>query len=165
MMIYRGDLTAVIAALRPRGLLAITPRAEDLLAGLGERLPEMETAIIRGPDLAGQIERAGRRELAVVAETLEHLPKDQASHVLALLRDLYAKVVYAVVPIGRWPGLTSRWTHTDLIAHGLRRVRHYEIEGRPLNLYHYDIYDYKLTPDWLNSRYWANPGMWDKRRW
>ncbi len=27
------------------------------------------------------------------------------------------------------------------------------------------IFDYKDAPDWLNSRFWANPQMWDKARW
>lgn len=32
-------------------------------------------------------------------------------------------------------------------------------------LYGYEIATYKTPPDWLNANYWANPQMWDKKRW
>jgi hypothetical protein len=32
-------------------------------------------------------------------------------------------------------------------------------------VYLFDIHDYKQTPDWLNSRNWANPERWDRYRW
>lgn len=32
-------------------------------------------------------------------------------------------------------------------------------------LYEFDIAHYKKTPDWLNSKGWANPRNWDKYRW
>lgn len=31
--------------------------------------------------------------------------------------------------------------------------------------FEFNIADYKRTPDWLNSRYWANPQRWNKERW
>ncbi len=33
------------------------------------------------------------------------------------------------------------------------------------HLYYFDIFNYKDVPDWLNSRFWSNPEMWDKARW
>lgn len=173
-MIYRDDFTAIIESLRPRKLLAVTPHADDLLAKTKKRLPEIDYISISGPisepirgdDIAGRIEVAGQHDLALVADTLEYLPKEQALRVLALLRDVYAKVLYVVAPLGdKRPGLISRWEHTEFIAHGLRLVKSYEVADKPLNLYHYDIYDYKTTPDWLSSRHWANPELWDKYRW
>jgi len=32
-------------------------------------------------------------------------------------------------------------------------------------LWQFNILEYKQVPDWLNSRYWANPENWDKYRW
>ena len=28
--------------------------------------------------------------------------------------------------------------------------------------YAYNISNYKMTPDWLNSENWANPELWEK---
>ena len=34
-----------------------------------------------------------------------------------------------------------------------------------LILWQFNLYDYKTLPNWLNSKYWANPENWDKQRW
>ncbi|MGM8884459.1 DUF6231 family protein [Psychrobacter sp. 1U2] len=34
-----------------------------------------------------------------------------------------------------------------------------------LALWQFNLYDYKRLPNWLNSKYWANPENWDKHRW
>ena len=34
-----------------------------------------------------------------------------------------------------------------------------------LILWQFNLYDYKMLPNWLNSKYWANPENWDKQRW
>ena len=34
-----------------------------------------------------------------------------------------------------------------------------------LTLWQFNLYDYKRLPNWLNSKYWANPENWDKYRW
>ncbi|MCG3882567.1 DUF6231 family protein [Psychrobacter sp. Ps3] len=34
-----------------------------------------------------------------------------------------------------------------------------------LTLWQFNLYDYKHLPNWLNSKYWANPENWDKYRW
>lgn len=34
-----------------------------------------------------------------------------------------------------------------------------------LQSWQFNLYDYKQRPDWLNSRYWANPENFDKFRW
>jgi hypothetical protein len=36
----------------------------------------------------------------------------------------------------------------------------YQVESKPLYLYQYAIETYKTTPDWLNSKFWANPERW-----
>ena len=86
--------------------------------------------------------------------------------IIARLRDLYSKFLLVAVPIGRdWQGLRSHWDCVELRALGLRLIKRYTYQGKPLHLYQFDIIDYKTTPDWLNSRHWANPEMWDKARW
>lgn len=42
---------------------------------------------------------------------------------------------------------------TDLLSFGFRKLAHLE-QGA---LHEYRLSDYKLPPDWLNARFWANP--------
>ncbi|ELA08705.1 hypothetical protein MOMA_09106 [Moraxella macacae 0408225] len=40
-----------------------------------------------------------------------------------------------------------------------------QINQQNFNLYQFNLFDYKQLPDWLNSKFWANPENWDKFRW
>jgi hypothetical protein len=165
-MQWRNDIIGIIEALRPTDVLAVMPAHEPLWRELARRTRDMDCRRISGVDVLTQAFKRGRSQLAIAAGTLEHMNKRDAGAVIARLRDLYSNVLYAALPIGdRWPGLISRWNNSELIAYGLRPARQYTVGGKPFYLYHYDIYDYKLTPDWLNSKHWANPHRWDKERW
>ncbi len=52
-----------------------------------------------------------------------------------------------------------------MIGHGFSRVSEWKRQDPQSELYRFDIADYKTTPDWLNSRYWAHPELFDKHRW
>lgn len=165
-MDWRDDVTGIVAALRPSTLLAVMPRDNALWDRLAQCVRNTQCRRVSGADLLAADSTMATGQLALVAGTLEYLDKRRAGNVIARLRDIYCAVLYVVVPVGdRWPGLVSHWENHELLAYGLRRARRYSVEGRPLCLYHYDIYDYKLTPDWLNTRHWSNPNRWDKARW
>jgi hypothetical protein len=147
-------------------VLAVMPEDDPLWRELTRCKRQLDCRRITGEDVLGGDFRIRRTQLALVAGTLEHMDKHVGGQVLARLRDLYCAVLYVLVPMGdRWSGLVSRWENQELITYGLRPARQYPATGKPLYLYHYDIFDYKLTPDWLNSKYWANPHRWDKERW
>lgn len=71
---------------------------------------------------------------------------------IARLRDVCARALLLWLPADR--KLNAR-------ALGLTQLHDYG-EGV---LYGYEIATYKTPPDWLNPGYWANPQMWDKKRW
>ncbi len=79
-----------------------------------------------------------------------------ASHVIAHglthLRDLLARRVLVVAFGDQSAGLRAL---------GFSQIE--QIEG--WELWQFNILEYKQTPDWLNSRYWANPENWGKYRW
>lgn len=163
---WRDDIVGIVEALRPSTLLAVMPEDSRLWRKLTQSATDTDCRRISGASLLARNCTIRSSQLALVAGTLEYMEKRQAGHVVARLRDLYTAVLYAAVPIGcGWQGHVSYWENQELIAYGLRRVRQYPVGGRSLCLYHYDIYDYKLTPDWLNSQYWANPHRWNKTRW
>ncbi|MDX5333390.1 MAG: DUF6231 family protein [Gammaproteobacteria bacterium] len=149
----------------PHSLLAIGADADAAFAPWQAAHPQTPCRHIAdiAPDQADGLER---HDVVLVANCLERLARPQAEQLVALLRDRVAERLLILLPIGGdWPGLRSHWTLTDMVALGLRRLACFEHDGRPLELYRFDLYDYKLTPDWLNPRFWANPQMWDKARW
>ena len=76
--------------------------------------------------------------------------------VVARLRDLSAREVYALVPGADAPGLRAL---------GLRRLRVADAGGRAFSLHHHSIRSYKRTPAWLSPRHWAHPERWNRSRW
>lgn len=82
-----------------------------------------------------------------------------SERLLARLRDLDCEAVY-VRCVAQRARLKS-WSG-QLRALGFMPLKKRD-EHPPL--FYFDIYDYKRVPDWLNSRFWANPHMWNKARW
>ncbi len=48
---------------------------------------------------------------------------------------------------------------------GLRCLEILDVNGQTWGLNHFSLTTYKKTPNWLNSRFWANPQRWNKFRW
>ncbi|HDP89962.1 MAG TPA: hypothetical protein ENN42_08425 [Thioalkalivibrio sp.] len=149
----------------PRSVLAIGADADAPFAAWRERHPEVPCVHIGQPN-GSALDGLGRHDVVFVANCLEHMGRTEAEQLVAVLRDRVAERLLILLPVGDdWPGLHTHWTFTDMVALGLRQLACFEHEGRPVELYRFDLYDYKLTPDWLNPRFWANPQMWDKARW
>jgi len=112
------------------------------------------------------LDTKGSFEFGIVSNTIEHLDKATAEHVLARLRDIHTKKLLIVVPIGKlWKNHVSYWEETDLLALGFILKANMTIDKKPVHVYAFDIATYKTTPDWLNNKYWANPQLWDKHWW
>lgn len=97
-------------------------------------------------------------DLAIVAQTLERLPRENAGMLLSRLRDLHSKRFLTLVHLGGESG----WSNTELIAYGMKRCGRFP---GGYALYRFNIHDYKDTPDWLNAKHWAHPERWGKARW
>lgn len=159
---YRQDVLGLLQRLGPEDLLVIGESAADLADAFRARHPEREAVAMEVSEDRAALDLERQFDCVLVTDTLEHLPKRAAGILLSRLRDLYARYLLVAVPLGdSGPTQVSRWTERELLAYGLRRLGRYDTLG----VYAFDIYDYKLTPDWLNSKYWANPEMWDKYWW
>ncbi len=164
--IYRSDIVAIVESLRPDSVVIVTAQGEDLVAEMGHKFPQLQLTQIPADEVAGLSIGAQSSGLAIVANALEYMEKQTAQSIIARLRDLFSGILLVAVPIGQeWHDLRSNWDASELLALGLHLVKSYTYESKPLHLYQFDIQNYKLTPDWLNSRNWANPEMWDKARW
>jgi hypothetical protein len=110
-----------------------------------------------------------RYELAIVANLLESTSRTHAQQVLAKLRNLCAPQIILMFmhnQDGEHPN-SETWSRNDILALGFNLFANYEDhDGRiKASLYQYNLDNYKKTPDWFNSKHWANPDLWDKYFW
>jgi hypothetical protein len=147
----------VLAETRPSRLLLIGPAAAGLAADYRAAEPgaDVQTLDVRGPESLEQLRPV---DLAIVMDALERLPHTAAAALLGQLRDLYARRIVATLRTDA----TASWGHRDMIGHGFVRLSN---PGAPARVYEFDIGTYKTTPDWLGSKDWANPQLFDKYRW
>ena len=111
--------------------------------------------------------RAARKfSLGIIACDAADVAPAPFEQLISRLRDLDCERVYLYRPQA-----ASVADDRRVRALGLRLLRTYPDEGSGAGtdaggrLYYFDIFDYKDAPDWLGSRFWANPQMWDKARW
>ena len=125
----------LIADAPPPGWLEATLSAREVLSGAHP--PRQACALLVTPWLAA----------------------DQLEAVIARLRDLLLREFFVVHP-GDAVEQARR-----MGALGLRCEAIFRQDGQAWGLNHFDARTYKKTPDWLNSRHWANPNLWGKFRW
>lgn len=160
---YLADIAIALNEAMPRTLLAIGPQANEMLADFAAANPGAVLTHLAESDWLEQVSTFGRFDFVFISGVLEYLPKRNATTLLASLRDVHAKQLYALVPIGKaWLKHTSFWEYNDLLGLGMERVNVYAKNGLPLALLKFDLRTYKTTPEWFNSKYWARPELWDK---
>ena len=89
---------------------------------------------------------------------------EQSALVLPLisqLRDVLAARVF-VIAASKEDAVLRR---SALISLGFHRAEVSVENAGKRPWYIFEMAHYKVTPDWLNARHWANPELWDKFRW
>lgn len=147
----------VLAEIRPNRLLLIGSTAVALAPRYQAAEPQAEVVTIDRFS-AGELDDTGQVDLAIVIDALEDLPHATAGFLLGQLRDLLARRILVTLRTDS----ATEWTHRDMIGHGFVRMSD---RFGPVQMYEFDISTYKTTPDWLNSKNWANPNLFDKFRW
>lgn len=160
---YRADVAIALNEAMPRTLLAIGPQADEAFTDYIQANPHSVLAHLAAGDWYDQVNLSGRFDFVFVSGVLEYLPKHEAGKLLASLRDVHALQLHALVPIGKaWLNHASFWEYNELIGFGMERVNIYAKNGLPIALLKFDLRTYKTTPEWLNSKYWARPELWNK---
>ncbi|MGI9303478.1 MAG: DUF6231 family protein [Gammaproteobacteria bacterium] len=155
-MIYHCDMLSALEASQPKSILVIGPDGDELFGAYLRNHPD-----VRYQRLGADFEKIGTRsDLAFMSNTLEHMDKHDGGMLISRLRDLYCNQLYVAATLQ-----PDHWSSAELIALGLRPVKKYVQDDAELGLFRYDLHDYKITPDWLNNRNWANPDLWNKFRW
>jgi len=101
----------------------------------------------------------GLFDLVLIKGLLESLSYEKAEHIIAQTRDSHAREMLLIV------SKSIEWKDTDLLGLNLRKVAELDQQNEILQAWYFARDSYKKIPDWLNSRYWANPEMFEKYRW
>lgn len=96
-----------------------------------------------------------RYSLAIVNDCLDQISTDEGTFLLAKLRDLYCKHLVVLQT-----NSSEDWQATAFYALGLKHLTVDSGSDQSLQLYEYNIHNYKWNPQWLNNRFWANPDRW-----
>lgn len=159
-------LSELVEQFQPASLLAVGPAGESLFTEYLHKCPQCRLAQFDAEHALCDIPGDARYDLGLVSHSLEFMSKPEAGRLVARLRDIHCRRLIVVVPIGRqWQRHRSHWHTADMLGYGLVRIAQYRHEDRPVHIYAFDIDTYKLVPDWLNSRYWAHPELFDKYWW
>lgn len=105
---------------------------------------------LTGIESADDLPEDRRYELAVVFDQLSHMPKSAAIHLIAALRDRYARRVVI---------LDSTLDYGEFLALGFERL------PAPVEGYVYDPDSPSRRREWNHAGDWANPENYDKYRW
>ncbi|MCF9033982.1 DUF6231 family protein [Acinetobacter nectaris] len=92
----------------------------------------------------------------VFSDDLNRHSQLERGQIIVKLRDLWAKHVVVIAPQGDDAFMRSL---------GLTRIVDDALQDSQQTLWQFNILSYKNTPDWLNSKFWANPENWNKFRW
>jgi len=108
-----------------------------------------------------------RYELTIIADLLEKgvefENKLHPEQLLSRIRNLCSPQIILTIQ-----SELIKPNNNDLLAIGLAKYAEYQDENSSEStayLYQYNIDTYKKTPDWFNSKNWANPELWDKYFW
>lgn len=142
-------------------IVAPSGRSGDRLAAASRASLVLDTDI----DWHRALSEQPRADLAIVLDAPEIIGSTATRRLLAWLRNVGAKAVVAAFPKTPAPVGNDGWKTGDFLALGFRRTENARTLESAYWLYRYDLYDYKITPDWLNARHWANPRRWDSERW
>jgi len=160
------SLEELLGELDPKSILVLGQLGEHLIDDYVSDHLDCKLARADPEHVLEQLDSLARYDLVFVSHTIEYMAADRAIQLIARLRDIHARRLILVVAMGeQWPGSISVWNKRDLLALGLVQIAENIVSDRLVHVYGYDILTYKTSPDWLSSRFWANPGLFDKYWW
>ncbi|BBP61164.1 DUF6231 family protein [Pseudomonas sp. St316] len=152
-------LAAVLDRYAPQTLLLIGAGGFPALEAFQQAHPNTEVVHASPGALPADV-AARRFDLALALDCLEHLPKREGLNLLGGIRNLNASRIAVLADLN-----ACGWQETDFFSLALQASERFQREDQVLTLFTYDLLEYKQVPDWLNSRFWANPENFGKYWW
>jgi len=162
----QSELKSLIQQFQPKQILSIGPAGQELFADYIISCKQCALREIAASPTLDALDDYGRYDLVFISHVLERMPKPKAEQLIARLRDLHCDRLIIVIPIGTdWSDHMSHWQQTDLLGLGFSLLAEFHSNKHLVHIYAFDIASYKTTPEWLSSKYWANPEMFNKYWW
>ncbi|MCU1750480.1 DUF6231 family protein [Pseudomonas sp. 6D_7.1_Bac1] len=152
-------LAALLDRYAPQRLLLIGASDFPALETFKLAHPDTSVAQVAPGPLPAEF-AAQRFDLALALDCLEHLPKRDGLNLLGGIRNLNASRIAVLADLK-----ACGWQETDFFSLALQASERFQRDEQVLTLFTYDLLDYKQVPDWLNSRFWANPENFGKYWW
>lgn len=149
-------LAPFVSQFKPKSILTAGETAAACLQTYNDtRLQHLKT-----PFSQQQLIDIAPIDLALISHLTESLDKAAAQQWLGMIKNRYAPHVILI----SHPDLAQLkgWQFTDYLAMGFKHIAGSD-DG--LQVFSYAIENYQPKRDWLNSRFWANPEMYNKYRW
>ncbi len=161
----RTDVLKLLRAVQPASLL-LAAVDDQLIGSVQSSLNDTRVEIIDAAALCERVDTLPIYDVILLVGIIEQLDRQSANTVIGRLRDLHSHHLFMLVRVGSdWKDLASYWQRTDLLAHGFSLHQHYKTAEGDWRLCRFELDTYKATPEWLNSKYWANPELFGKYRW
>lgn len=152
-------LAALLARYIPERLLVVGSRELPAIDAFIQAHPDCHITHAQAGALPSEV-AAQRFDLALIVDCLEHLPKRTGLQLLGGIRNLNASRIAVLVDLQ-----ACDWQETDFFSLALQASECFQRDEQTLNLFTYDLLDYKQVPDWLNAKFWANPENFGKYWW
>lgn len=156
------DLQELLASIRPQQVLILHPQNDSVPDEFRNLQATVDTDTFSGDKTPALLEHMQVYDVVLLAG-FETLPRKSAKQLISRIRDFHAHH-FLLLADRKKIKHGGDWSKNDFIALGLRLFRDYKDEGDVI-VYRFELSDYKTTPEWLNSRHWANPELYGKYRW
>lgn len=163
-------LLSLLLACQPASLFVVSEALMPSIAAYAEQSGCLVTQV--QPSTSGfsaeSVLSQRPAEMAIVAGISNSLPKTKALAVVGSIRNVIATKIAAYEQQESEAGADSSLSCSDWYSLGFKKLATFppisdnESWAGYQHAFGYDLNNYNHKRDWNNSKYWANPEMWDK---
>lgn len=148
-------ISPLIAQFQAKSVLIVGETAQNCYPSAFDT----QKQIIKPPFSLEQLSHIKPIDLAVVSDITGMLTQHDAIQWLSMLRNRHA--AHIIIISDNAASLQQGWQLNDYLSLGMKHLKTTETH----QLFSYTIENYQIKKEWLNSKNWANPEMFDKHRW
>tara|TARA_Y100000768_G_scaffold231991_1_gene175243 strand:- start:1352 stop:1837 length:486 start_codon:yes stop_codon:yes gene_type:complete len=153
---FSNKLDLIVKNLKFSKIIYVSEKYNDhILNSLTNNFDLLETK-----KCIGDIRDFARKEDLIILEINEQQFSQDILLDIAKLRTYHQTNL--IILVKHQGNLQPNQFHETLMSYGFKNLFGEKLQNIFYDLYEYNIIDYKIKPEWLNSDYWANPELWKK---
>ena len=153
---FSNKLDLIVKNLKFSKIIYVSEKYNDhILNSLTDNFDLLETT-----KCIDNIKDFARKEDLIILEINEHQFSQDILLDIAKLRTYHQTNL--IILVKHQDNLQPNQFHETLMSYGFKKLFGEKLQNIFYDLYEYNIIDYKIKPEWLNSDYWANPELWKK---